>query len=172
VGVEGKFTCPNHESDGHAGGCETRAFTYPRGISKKGSFHYHQGIDIGNTVGQTIVSVVDGIVVTACDGVPLDNPKSYRFSGYGKVVIVKGKSDGLYYFHAHCAELLVKEGDEVFEQMPIAKATTRLPSSRRWPASQGPSRARFASKSSRARRSAKTPRWCCYAMTKSPRRAA
>lgn len=105
------FTCP--------GKCHKGTFAYPRFLrnhnTPEASFHYHQGIDIGNTIGQKIVSVVNGTVIHV--------NHTYEWEGYGKVVIVEasdGPRAGHKFFHAHCDDVLVAEGDKVFEQDEIA----------------------------------------------------
>jgi hypothetical protein len=109
------FRCPNLNN-----GCTTSAFKYPRKVKLEATypkgyrFHYHQGIDIGGVDGKTqIISVVSGKVRK----VGKEPVKGY--GGYGRFVEIEG-DDGLFYLHAHCAEILVEEGKPVKEQDPIA----------------------------------------------------
>lgn len=109
------FKCPNFNK-----GCAKGAFLYPRKIKVDENFaegyriHYHQGIDIGGVDGLTqIISVVNGKVREAS----AEPVKGY--GGYGRFVEIEGE-DGLFYLHAHCAEVLVKKGDSVKEQDRIA----------------------------------------------------
>lgn len=112
------FVCPNHErpkgKPPNPGGCQTRAFLYPRGIGSSGAFHFHQGIDIGGKVGLDIVAVMGGEVIEAT------KEWTAGYSGYGKVVVIRG-DDGRYYLYAHCDDVLVNKGERVPEKKVIAK---------------------------------------------------
>lgn len=116
--VEGSFECPYHErpkgQPPNPGGCQTRAFLYPRGIGDSGAFHFHQGIDIGGKVGLDIVAVMGGEVVEAT------KEWTPGYGSYGMVVVIRG-DDGRYYLYAHCNEVLVNKGERVPEKKVIAK---------------------------------------------------
>ncbi|MEI6602561.1 MAG: peptidoglycan DD-metalloendopeptidase family protein [Clostridia bacterium] len=70
----------------------------------------HSGVDIRASMGQTIVAVGDGKVLSA----------SYR-SGYGNTVIID-HGGGITTLYAHCSVLLVSAGEEVKRGETIAKA--------------------------------------------------
>ena len=71
--------------------------------------NYHTGLDIDGITGDPIKAAVAGTVSFAG-----------RKGGYGKLVIIKGADDRLYYY-AHASELLVNKGDEVVLGQVIAK---------------------------------------------------
>lgn len=110
---DASFTCPNLRS-GDPTKCAKTCFLYPR-LVRGGSWHFHQGIDVGGQEGiSNIISVTDGTVHFARNG-----PTSDGYTGYGKVVVVH--SDPFYYMYAHCAEVFVQTGDPVSQQQVIAK---------------------------------------------------
>ena len=70
----------------------------------------HSGVDIRASMGQTIIAVGDGTVISA----------SYR-SGYGNTVIIN-HGGGITTLYAHCSQLLVSTGENVKQGDTIAKA--------------------------------------------------
>lgn len=69
----------------------------------------HTGLDIAAALGEDILAVWDGTVVTA----------QYGNSGYGNYVIID-HGDGLTTLYSHCSELRVKQGDAVCAGQCIA----------------------------------------------------
>ena len=69
----------------------------------------HSGIDIAGREGSDILAADGGIVIKADD----------EFSGYGNLVIIQ-HDDGTLTYYAHCQELFVSEGDEVYQGQLIA----------------------------------------------------
>jgi hypothetical protein len=109
---EASFTCPNFRANDPTK-CAKTCFLYPR-LVRGGSWHFHQGIDVGGQEGVSkIISVTDGVVHFARNG-----PTSDGYTGYGKVVVVH--SEPFYYMYAHCAEVFVSTGDPVQQQQVIA----------------------------------------------------
>jgi murein DD-endopeptidase MepM/ murein hydrolase activator NlpD len=68
----------------------------------------HQGIDIGGSYGEEIVAADGGEVI-----------KADWYSGYGLLVEIRHDNGDLTYY-GHCCELLVKEGDLVYQGQAIA----------------------------------------------------
>lgn len=104
-----RFSCPRLGK-----GCVKGAFLYPRAHRSADTWHYHQGLDIGNRTGQPIVAVVAGTVV---DVVSEDK------GTYGRRVVVRGKDRrgrGVWTLYAHCNEVFVQLKDVVVEQQVIA----------------------------------------------------
>ena len=69
----------------------------------------HPGIDIAARQGSDIMAADGGVVYYA----------GSKYSGYGNLVIIE-HDDGSRTYYAHCSELLVEEGDEVFRGQVIA----------------------------------------------------
>jgi murein DD-endopeptidase MepM/ murein hydrolase activator NlpD len=68
----------------------------------------HQGIDIGGSYKEEIIAADGGEVV-----------KADWYSGYGLLVAIRHDNGDLTYY-GHCCELLVKEGDRVYQGQVIA----------------------------------------------------
>ena len=115
------WDCPAGEAR-----CPTVSFLYPRkpretregnGVWK---FHYHEGIDLHGTNRVTeILAVMGGNVEHAVLN------EGTGFSGYGRIVHIKG-DDGRYYLYGHCSQLLVRANQRVEAGQPIARVGRTL----------------------------------------------
>lgn len=129
----GKFKCPNKGNGDKQ--CQMGGFLYPRFVRGDGTVHYHQGIDLtpkyppgSNTMrtGEDEASDPDGVakprsvIVSVVSGKVKHADQAWKGKkGYGIRVVIEGDDD-LFYIHAHCYKALVREGDVVVEQQPIA----------------------------------------------------
>lgn len=75
--------------------------------------HQHQGIDLVAPIGTPVYAAEAGVV----EEIAYEYRKG--FSGYGRVVVVKGES-GRWFLYAHLDDILVGEGDSVLEGQKIA----------------------------------------------------
>lgn len=96
------------------------SFGFDRGLRtrgpRKGSHHYHQGIDIVAPVGTDLYALYDGRVRQ------VHNAKSgprRGFGGYGRIVVIE-YTGGLFSLYAHCDTIVVAEGDAVHAGMLVA----------------------------------------------------
>jgi len=81
------------------------SFMYYRGKRDDGTDHFHRGIDIPAPLGTPVLAAEGGVVTHAI--------RQYTpgFSGYGKVVVIKG--NGIYYLYAHLNDVSVSVGQSV-----------------------------------------------------------
>jgi murein DD-endopeptidase MepM/ murein hydrolase activator NlpD len=68
----------------------------------------HQGIDIGGAYGESITAADGGLVI-----------KADWYYGYGLLVQIQHDNGDVTYY-GHCSELLVREGDRVYQGQVIA----------------------------------------------------
>ncbi|WP_155310019.1 peptidoglycan DD-metalloendopeptidase family protein [Desulfosarcina ovata] len=101
------------------GQCRRASFLYPRKIRSTGTWHYHQGIDIGGRRGVSeIVNVYGGTVRNVVRNIE----ENRGFAGYGKCLVIEG-DNGFYYLYAHCDSIedLVQVGHHLDERVVIAR---------------------------------------------------
>ena len=81
--------------------------------SRNGSYRYHKGVDMYAPVGEAILAVEDGIVVSA----PYEEQGAYGF-----MVIIEHLSDGFTWWsvYGHCDEIYLVEADKVVRGQEIA----------------------------------------------------
>jgi murein DD-endopeptidase MepM/ murein hydrolase activator NlpD len=79
---------------------------YYRGITSRGTKHWHRGIDLMAPTGTPVVAAEGGVVEFA------ERKHRPGFSGYGKVVVVKD-TRGFHYLYAHLDEVDVSKGQRV-----------------------------------------------------------
>lgn len=90
------------------------SFGFDRGIRtsgpRKGSHHYHQGIDLVAPVGTELYALGAGIVkqVHAAQRGPRRG-----FGGYGRILVIWYPALGLRALYAHCNTVIVSEGKRV-----------------------------------------------------------
>jgi murein DD-endopeptidase MepM/ murein hydrolase activator NlpD len=87
-----------------AEGIITSNFGYRTGFGSSN----HQGIDIAGDYGQTILAADGGEVIM-----------SDWYSGYGYLIQIK-HDNGYITYYGHCSELLVAEGERVYQGQEIA----------------------------------------------------
>ncbi|MEM7156931.1 MAG: peptidoglycan DD-metalloendopeptidase family protein [Myxococcota bacterium] len=105
------FNCPNRSGSGR---CSKAAFLYPRKRRSNGKdFHFHQGVDIGRTMGLPIRSVTAGKVLVAID------KWEGSWSHYGRIIVIESSTTPYYFLYAHCDTVLVSKGDIVKERQKI-----------------------------------------------------
>jgi murein DD-endopeptidase MepM/ murein hydrolase activator NlpD len=77
-----------------------------RGITRRGTHHYHRGIDIPAPTGTPVRASEGGEVFEVVD--------SFRpgYSGYGKVVVILSPR-GIYYLYGHLHRITVAKGQQV-----------------------------------------------------------
>ena len=97
------------------------------------AWHYHQGADLsGRLAWDRIVSVSAGKVIRRVDrraasrrdrsNIEVEPGTGGRggYGGYGKCLVIDPGIPGVFYFYAHCDQLLVAIGDDVSVGTPLA----------------------------------------------------
>lgn len=82
----------------------------PRNTGIKGASRYHKGVDLASPSGTTVVAASGGVVIV-----------SDVQSGYGGVIKID-HGNGFKTVYGHLKQRLVKTGDKVTSQQPIAKS--------------------------------------------------
>ena len=79
---------------------------YYRGITARGTKHWHRGVDLIAPLGAPVLAAEGGVVEHAV--------RSYRsgFTGYGKVVVIKD-TNGFHYLYGHLDRVDVSKGSKV-----------------------------------------------------------
>ena len=79
---------------------------------KRSATHTHRGIDIRARKGSPVVAVASGVVERA------HTTLGSGFSGYGRVVVIKG-AKGRWFLYAHLDRVLVRRGQQVTKGQQI-----------------------------------------------------
>lgn len=93
----------------------------------------HQGIDIANNIGTSVLAAADGVVVKIHTGCPavtgLNDPNATCGAGFGNHVVLEHKDfdpevGTIYTIYAHLKEVLVRVGDQVTQRQKIGTMNT------------------------------------------------
>ena len=103
----GPIPRPAHEKAALCDGSKVVCISSPFGVARPG--HMHKGVDISAPHGSPIKAFRNGVVVDA-----------RRHHSYGNVVGIR-QSDGLISRYAHMSQILVKEGDKVWQGQVIGR---------------------------------------------------